>query len=355
VRRIFQCYGSRNKQACGGIEVKKELRFDEDVLIERQKYFVERFVSRTAGSGAPLTALVFHQIRRFAEGQQPESDIEKQVFAILQRVPKNVWQDYLHDWDDLPSATKNQLFGPHAPKLDVKKPLTAAEADTHVKGAVQLVKIQARQRVRVATQVVKEVLIKELQCVEDTKPELGKDEIFAIYLVATAGIAFQKQTGILKMKKNKKKDFAEADQLVFPPPNNLALVADQDIVITAALFESDEKEIQVFKNVLKAICDVAVAIVMVVLLAKSEDKKKFLAVIVPAIFAVNFMIDAATAGLKNTKPLGLDTIIVTPDGGAFEDLDGNFKNTFSFSSTARKGPGPFEYRINKISRTTRVA
>jgi len=157
------------------------------------------------------------------------------------------------------------------------------------------------------------------------------------------------------MRKGDEKDFTVTDAQIFPPQNNPMLVSEQDVVISAAV-ETDEREIQTAKNVIKAALDIGVAVIIALVVASAAPAAApILATIVPAVFAANFLVDAAMAPLQNTVPLVDPVVVLAGIEGDVRDLDGNRVLRLSYTETERKGPGPFEYEIRDLAVDTKSA
>ena len=192
--------------------------------------------------------------------------------------------------------------------------------------------------------IVTQVKVKELRAL-DTTGEVS-DEIFAIYVVGTGNQLFTKTTAVIeKVRNGDTKTFAAADQLVFPPAEQLNLVSAEDVLITATLFEQSGN-IGLVKNLVKVIVDVVIVTIAIVTAPEGAGAAGFVA---PA----NILIDQIAAGLPDAQTLGTDTFRATPDGKLKRIENNSSVTELKFKQPTKSGPGPFDFRLSGLEVKTK--
>lgn len=157
---------------------------------------------------------------------------------------------------------------------------------------------------------------------------------------------FTKTTAVIEQVKNgDSKTFAAADQVVFPPAEQLNLVSAQDVLVTATLFEQDGN-VALVKNLVKVIVDAAIVTVAILTFPEGTAVGGF---VVPA----NIPIDQIAAGLPDAQTLGTETFRATPDGKLKKIENNTSVAELKFKETAKKGPGPFDFRLTGLDVKTK--
>ncbi len=304
----------------------------------RRQEFLDRIQAKTPQNGNPLLPGLIHLVKRFNSGVKPENPVEEAAFAQFRKLPKQSLVDYVNNWEKIPLAVRQRLAGPELANMDPKKAVTAERISALVKqtGLQPAGPPVTRSAV---TPIVKQVKIKELKALDTTGE--AKDEIFAIYVIGTGNQLFTKTTAVIeKVGNGDTKNFAAADQIVFPPAEQPNLVSAEDVLVTATLFEQDGN-VALIKNLVKVLVDAAIVTVAIVTAPAGAAAGGF---VVPA----NLLIDQIAAGIPDAQTLGTDTFRATPDGKIREISNNSSKTELKFKETAKKGPGPFDFRLRGL-------
>jgi hypothetical protein len=307
---------------------------------ERRQEFLDRMVAKSPKDGNPLMAMMMHMVKRFNNGEKPQGAVEEAAFAKLRTLPRQALVDYVKNFESLPQATRDRILGNHMNGVTLKQPVTQDMARTLVSRAGIKSRAAAAPVPAAAAPRITKVTVKELKCFKTTSSAGEfRDEIFAVYAVASANVLFAKTTGqISGIRNGDENNFAAADQIVFPPADQPGLTSAEDVFVVAKLFEADGN-INLIRNTLKVLADTAIVIVAVVL--KNPAIGGF---VVPA----NLLIDQITAGLPDAQPLGEDAFRATLDGKT-KKVDSNTNvNELEFKRNDRAGPAPFDYRLRQL-------
>jgi hypothetical protein len=299
---------------------------------------------RKATGGNAIQAMLINQVKRFNAGKKPETKLEEKTFAILKTAPKGSLEKYEKAWDKLPKADRDTILGPAAKDLDESKGLDGAVAKRLVAAMTQVKSLKGEPRSALSG-TVKKVSIPTLKCLDETNPEVGKDEIFAIHTVIVGNSAPQvKRTAILDgMKDGVSKNFAAADADVFPLAG-LTPTEGAEVFVVTTLYEDDGAGLVAFLNFLKPLIQTGVVLAVEAL---NGDAKKLTEVEKVLIkLAVDAALSAASGPLQDflVRPLGTDSIVVKPDGSVTAE-NGGAKNKMTFK-LVKNGDVRFNYELS---------
>jgi hypothetical protein len=297
-----------------------------------------------AGGGSPLHGLVMHQIRRFLKGVKPGSPLEEKTFAQLRKAPRQALLAYVQAHDALPAEVRQATVGSVA-EIPAEQPITPTNVKPILTGS-GINPVPAPPPPPPSGKKIKSITAKSLNCIDEVDPEtfLGFqlfDNIFVVYVVASGNtVGYSKKTAIYGgLKAGIIDGFSSADQTIFPSADEPNLVADQDVLVTAVLFEDHSGLINTIASVLKAVVDVATAVIDALTSSTAgADVAK----------AVDKLIDTVAAAFPTAQSLGGDTIIFKTDGRQL-GLDGKAKTFFDVAKTTPGAGGPYHYRVQAIN------
>lgn len=277
----------------------KAKRFTPASLQEEQQEFT---ADVQAGNVTPLTAAVVNQVKRFqSTGGRAGSDLEQKTFAALRKVPGASLTDYMKNWDALPAAVRTAATG--GVNLPTAQPLTADVVKSVVSPRLRSARRPGGNGAAAPAatgQPVSAVQFTQLRCINKTDG-LGGDEVFATYLTAFAGTAFDKTTSVyLDMRNGATQTIRAADTGVFPPAGGPANT-NAPLLISAGLFDDDSADKARVVNLVNALIDVAAN----VLTAAGQDQIAEFADDAKALFA------SIAASLPDTRFMNSDSLTIT--------------------------------------------
>lgn len=305
---------------------------------------------RRATGGNPVLAMVLNETRRFLNGAQPTTDVEKKIFAILAKSPRADLAKYIKMWDSLPTPTRTSILGKFAQDFNVNKALTEADSRRVRDQVLGIVSPRSKATPRAALPgTVRSITIPTMRCIRETGIERFKDEIFAIYVVTNGSDSAVRTTAVLKnVDSGEEHNFAAADALIFPA-GDLNLNSGTEISVVATLYEDDSGEFAKAINFLKPILQTAVIVFLDARNKKdggaglSELEKTGLKVL------VDLAVDGAVATISQflVKPLGTDAIFVQPDGTILSE-DGGQKDKMRFREV-KNGKVKFDFELKNFA------
>jgi hypothetical protein len=305
---------------------------------------------RRATGGNPVLAMVLNETRRFLNGAQPTTDVEKKIFAVLAKAPRAQLASYMKLWDALPANTRTSILGKFAQDFNVNKALTEVDSRRVRDQVLGIVSPRSKATARAALPgTVRSITIPTMRCIRETGIERFKDEIFAIYVVTNGSDSAVRTTAVLKnVDSGEEHNFAAADALIFPA-GDLNPNAGAEISVVATLYEDDSGEFAKAINFLKPILQTAVVVFLDNRNKKdggaglSEIEKAGLKVL------VDLAVDGAVATISQflVKPLGTDAIFVQPDGTILSE-DGGQKDKMRFREV-KNGKVKYDFELKNFA------
>lgn len=285
--------------------------------------------------GSQMHAIFVHELGRYLSGATAANDLEKQIFAAFSSVPRKSLAHYMGKWNKLPLQERQMINGRHLSNLKasqavtgpvVTRALNASASSEKKKATIAGVAKMKRQDKRnlgaiaKALQGVKKVGVTRLKCIDETNPEIGNgDEIFATYVMwlgtPTKGKIWTKITKIYKgLSDGSEVAFQPEDMVLWPPADKPNLVAREDLYIAATLWESDDDDFGLFKDILKAVLKVGEIIVKVVIAAEGGGKGGDSKMFDDAAPALEELATTIATVSKDADLIGTDTLTVHRTG-----------------------------------------
>jgi hypothetical protein len=317
---------------------------DKYPAAKRQEILAAVVKRLKAGGGSPLHGLVIHQIRRFLKGIKPGSPLEEKTFAQLRKAPRQALLAYIQAHDALPAEVRQATVGSVA-EVPADQPITPTNVKPVLVGS-GINPGPVAPPPPASGKKIQRISANSLNCIDEVDPEtfLGFqlfDNIFVVYVAASGNtVGYSKKTATYGgLKAGVIDGFSSADQTIFPPADQPNLVADQDVLVTAVLFEDHSGIIGAIASVLKAVVDVAFAVIDALTGSTAgADVAK----------AVDKLIDAVAAAFPTAQSLGGDTILFKTDGRQL-GLDGRAKTFFDVAKPTPGAGGPYHYRVQAIN------
>ncbi|HVJ81073.1 MAG TPA: hypothetical protein VNC50_08390, partial [Planctomycetia bacterium] len=297
---------------------------------EERAQAVASIASKAASlGGTPALAALLQQARRVAAGESPSGALEGKVFKALKKVPKSVLKDYLKNWDLTPKDVRDRILGPAEALLSTKAPLTLDLA-RRVLGA------KAGGARNGSQSQITSILVTKIKCVDDTA-ELGRDEVFATYLVVSGAKGFDRTTTAQAFKKGEERTFSGKDARIWPPEDDADAKTSEDVLVTVSLIEDDAGDIARTRDLVKSLVKGAGEILTA---AGKEEIAKFAP-------AAETLVDGISAALPTNRLLGSDSLVVQPDGKT-TDENGKAKKSFTVIQKRKNGKVRSQYEIKGI-------